>query len=102
MAKDEPQSYGSQQEWVTGDTGQQVNRQKSGPAPESADFYAERRESESSAPHQGGEISDSQLAESRGPARHSTPTGDMAAKKVTDVEGGAIRDSYFKGRDYPD
>ena len=26
MAKNEPQSYGSEKEWLTGDTGQAVNR----------------------------------------------------------------------------
>jgi hypothetical protein len=31
MAKNEPQSYGSQQEWLTGETGQKVNPSEGGP-----------------------------------------------------------------------
>lgn len=95
----EPQSYGSGSDWVTGKTGQEVNEQKSEPAPEHRDFYDERRESESTAPDQGGHTSDFQLAESAEPA--GTPTGEESpVTKVTPQQGGAKRDSFFKKRDY--
>ena len=65
MPKDtrEPQSYGSGSDWVTGRTGQEVNDQKSTPAPEHREFYDDRRESETSQEHQGGKVSDVQKRE---------------------------------------
>lgn len=59
----EPQSYGSGSDWVTGKTGQEVNDPKSSPPPEHADFYENRRESETSHEHQGGKTSDVQREE---------------------------------------
>ena len=95
----EPQSYGSGSDWVTGNTGETVNDQKSEPAPEHRDFYDERRESETTAPAQGGQTSDFQLADSAEPA--GQPTGEESPiPKVTSAEGGAKRDSFFKKRDY--
>ncbi|HEX7151562.1 MAG TPA: hypothetical protein VF618_08755 [Thermoanaerobaculia bacterium] len=102
MPKDtrEPQSYGSDADWVTGKTGQQVNDQAGVPAPEHREFYDDRQEQERSAPDQGGKISDVQLAES-----DAQPTGQGgeehdAATKVTVKDSGAKRDSYFRKRDY--
>lgn len=101
MANDtkEPQSYGSGSDWVTGNTGQQVNDQKSEPAPEHRDFYDERRESETTTPAQGGHTSDFQLAENAEPVGPTTGEESPIAK-VTTAEGGAKRDSFFKKRDY--
>ena len=95
MAKDEPQSYGSQADWVSGHVGQEVNHPKA-PAGEN------RRESESSAPHQGGDTPAEQLAgqNDSAPSCDEMDGGDEGAKKVTDVEGGARRDGFFKQRDY--
>lgn len=95
----EPQSYGSDRDWVTGQTGQQVNDQASAPAPEHRPFYDERRESESSGSKQGGLTSEHQLADSAQPV--GRPTGeDAPPSKVTTTPGGAKRDSFFKRRDY--
>jgi hypothetical protein len=95
----EPQSYGSQEDWVTGKTGEQVNEQKSTPAPEHREFYDDRRESETTHEHQGGKTSPQQLAEN---AQASGPSSDATAplKKVTTQSGGSKRDSYFRKRDY--
>jgi hypothetical protein len=95
----EPQSYGSSEEWVTGKTDQKVNDPKSAPAPEHQEFYDERRESESSAPHQGGHTSDVQLAESVQPVANARDDGNPTTG-ITTQESGAKRDSYFKKRDY--
>jgi hypothetical protein len=95
----EPQSYGSNEEWVTGKTGGQVNDQKSTPPAEHRQFYDERRDSDISAPHQGGKTSDVQLAESAEPEGGSNDATDPSTK-VNSREGGAKRDSYFKKRDY--
>lgn len=103
MPKDtrEPQSYGSDQDWVTGRTGQDVNEQgqASTPPPEHREFYDERRESETSAPEQGGLTSDFQLAEN---AQASAPSADDQSpiNGVTVEKGGAKRGSYFRKRDY--
>jgi hypothetical protein len=101
MPKDtrEPQSYGSGADWLTGRTGQQVNDQKSEPAPEHREFYDERRESETSAPDQGGKTSDVQLADNAQPG--GSPQGEFEpVTKVTSAEGGAKRGGFFKKRDY--
>ena len=94
----EPQSYGSQADWTTGKTGGNVNDPKSEPEPEHREFYDERRDSEESAPSQGGRISPVQLSENseprgRGEERASPSPG------VSTHEGGAKRGSYFKDRD---
>jgi hypothetical protein len=95
----EPQSYGSGKDWVTGKTGQEVNDQKSEPAPEHREFYDERRESETTSPHQGGRTSDRQLAESDQAGGRTT--GEYAPQSsVTTRETGAKRGSFFRKRDY--
>ncbi|MGZ8867358.1 MAG: hypothetical protein ACXW2P_03365 [Thermoanaerobaculia bacterium] len=99
MAK-EPQSYGSQKDWVTGNVGETVNPQKGTPKPEHDDFYENRRESETNDGDQGGLVSDRQLAENAQlPGRGSSPD-EQPARKVTDQATGAKRGGYFKDRDY--
>lgn len=101
MPKDtkEPQSYGSGSDWLTGRTGQEVNDQKSEPAPEHREFYDDRRSSESPSSDRGGLTSDHQLAESAEPI--GSPTGgDSPVAGVTAQPSGAKRDSFFKKRDY--
>ena len=84
----EPQSYGSDADWVTGKTGQQVNEQTGEPAPEPREFE-----------DQGGKVSDVQLAENAQPG--GRPEGEHEpVSKVTAAEGGAKRGGYFKKRDY--
>lgn len=95
----EPQSYGSGGDWLSGKTGQEVNPQKSEPAPEHREFYDNRRESETSAPDQGGRTSPVQVAESA-QLSGSGRSGDESVRKVTAQPGGAKRTSYFKKRDY--
>lgn len=94
----EPQSYGSQGDWVTGRTGEQVHDQKSTPPAEHADFYEGRREAESSAPHQGGHVSPVQRSESE--KQVPSDEGVRSPAPYTDQKSGAKRDSYFKKRDY--
>lgn len=96
--KKEPQSYGSEREWVTGRTGQQVNPQKQAPPPEHADFYDDRRESEGNATHQGGLVTAEQASETpHAPATTGTNAeGDLESHKgVSNRESG-----YFRKRDY--
>lgn len=99
----EPQSYGSGEDWVTGETGEEVNDQKSRPPAEHKQFYDSRHDSDSSAPHQGGHTSDVQLAEC---ANGNCDQGEgetnpkQPATKVTAKDGGAKHDSFFRKRDY--
>jgi hypothetical protein len=81
--KKEPQSYGSQDDWVSGRTDQKVNTHPT-------DFE------ESASPHQGGETSPVQSRE------HTMPSGPPAddGRKVTVAPSGAKRGGYFKERDY--
>ena len=83
--KKEPQSYGSGRDWLTGDVGQTVNRQKGNPNSQHGDFYQSRHDD---------------AAEG---VRPSPPVGEedtASPPKVTDEEGGTRRDSYFRNRDY--
>jgi hypothetical protein len=101
--KNEPQSYGSGEEWVTGETGQKVNAPKSSPTAEHQEFYDSRRDAEGSAPHQGGHTSAAQLADheqASAPAGNAAETDHQPVTKVTSNEGGAKRDSFFRKRDY--
>ena len=102
MPKDtkEPQSYGSGKDWVTGRTGQEVNDQDAPPPPEHAEFYDERRESETTMPDQGGRTSEYQLAENEAQPEGKPTSADGDAPRVTTQDGGAKRDSFFKKRDY--
>lgn len=93
----EPQSYGSERDWVTGRTGQQPNDPDAPPPASQAEFYEERRDSEESAPHQGGEVSPEQLAET---ANASETEGERSPAPITQTPGGAKRGGYFKERDY--
>lgn len=103
----EPQSYGSGEDWVTGETGEEINPPKSTPSPEHREFYDPRRESETSAPHQGGNMSGVQLDECShldDNCEHVDGPGDgenQPVSKVTSKHGGAKHDSYFRKRDYP-
>jgi hypothetical protein len=96
----EPQSYGSQGEWVSGKTGQQVNRQKSEPPAGQAGFYEGRRDSESSAPHQGGDVSEVQSGDSAPLETRAIDGDETAVKGISVRETGAKRRSFFKDRDY--
>ena len=103
MPKDtrEPQSYGSDKDWVSGKTGQEVNDQAGTPAPEHREFYDERREAENNAADasQGGKVSEVQLADNV--QQTGNPTGgESPVTKVTGADGGAKRGGYFKKRDY--
>jgi hypothetical protein len=98
----EPQSYGSGEDWVTGETGEEVNPPKSTPPPEHRHFYEPRHE-ESSAPHQGGDTSGVQLAECNSCQEDGSDdaTGrNQPVTKVTSKTGGAKHDSFFRKRDY--
>lgn len=99
MPKDtkEPQSYGSGPDWLTGRTGQQVNDPESAPPAGQREFYDDRRESETSAPDQGGRTSEVQMGESDQP--DGKPSVEESPR-ITTEEGGAKRDSFFKKRDY--
>ena len=96
--KKEPQSYGSEADWVSGRTGQKVNDNKSAPTPEHRDFYDARRESETSDRHQGGEISPEQHAENLEAAADAPPVRKPAG--AGSKTGGAKRGGFFKKRDY--
>jgi hypothetical protein len=87
--KKEPQSYGSQGDWVAGTTGQKTN-------PERPGSFDEHRENDASAPHQGGDTSPVQSREHAMPSGPPTDSGH----NVTVSKSGAKRGGYFKERDY--
>ncbi|HEX3582924.1 MAG TPA: hypothetical protein VH087_14245 [Thermoanaerobaculia bacterium] len=87
----EPQSYGSQDDWTSGETGQNVNNPKSERAPEAIEG-------------DGGSVSPVQFAdtESAPLMQHGVQHGgdDQPVQRVTSVATGAKRESFFKDRDY--
>ena len=96
----EPQSYGSQGEWVSGKTGQQVNRQKSEPPAGQSSSYENRRDSETSAPHQGGDVSPVQSSDREPLDVSAIENEETVLKGISTQEHGAKRGSFFKDRDY--
>ena len=80
--KNEPQSYGSQGEWVTGKTGQTVNRQPERPADDDSAMAAQPGESDP--PGRAEPIAES----------------EQPVQKVTSTPEGAKRGGFFKDRDY--
>lgn len=97
--KNEPQSYGSQQDWLTGKTGQKVNPPSSEISAQHDEFYHPEQNNPQSGPHEGGDVSPVQRAENAEGAEEGEEAS-VPAQKGTDGEGGAKRGSYFKDRDY--
>lgn len=83
----EPQSYGSQGDWLTGKTGQKIEGKKGG--------FRNKNQDES-APHQGGDTSPVQSKEHAMPSGAPTDT----VQNMSAAESGAKRSGYFKERDY--
>lgn len=101
MANDkEPQSYGSQGDWVTGNVGEEVNRLAGRPNSQHGDFYESRHDSERSGPDQGGKVSPEQIDENERQGMARDVEGETSAHKVTGAESGAKRGGFFRGRDY--
>ena len=85
--RNEPQSYGSQKEWLTGETGQNVNRLKGNRnSQRGGDFYANG--------------SDQTQVYDHDPIGKAEEDGQEPGHKVSSDESGAKRESYFKKRDY--
>jgi hypothetical protein len=82
----EPQSYGSQDDWTSGKTGQSVNKPKSEPVHE--------------VENEGGSVSPVQLADIKGADVIQHGSEDVPARRVTSAATGAKRGSFFKDRDY--
>ena len=78
--KNEPQSYGSQAEWVTGETGQKVNRPPEGSG--KSDVVAVQPGERD--PMGGAAVEDN----------------EQPVRKVTSTPEGAKRGGFFKERDY--
>jgi hypothetical protein len=94
-SKGEPQSYGSQGDWASGKTGQEVSDQDTSSPP------LDVRDSEGSAPHQGGDVSPVQSGENLELHGPSTPVEDeQPIAKITTTPSGAKRGGFFRQRDY--
>ena len=92
----EPQSYGSQDDWTSGKTGESVNDPKSEPTPEHADFYESKVETDT----EGGSVSPVQLADTEGAHVIQHGSDDAPVQRVTGAPTGAKREGFFKDRDY--
>lgn len=98
MAGKEPQSYGSQGEWVRGETGGEVSQQK-GKAPAArSDFYDGRASGDDNAAEGGYTPAVVEVAAHPEPGKRSS---ELTSRKVSAEDGGARRSSFFKDRDYP-
>lgn len=102
-SRNEPQSYGSQAEWVKGNVGETVNRQKGTAGSPQSDFYESRHDSDESPGAQGGKVSPVQTSEnveSAQPGKGATESDEQPVPGVTTSASGARRGSFFKDRDY--
>lgn len=96
----EPQSYGSQKDWLHGKTGQTVDRTPHKSDRHDEAFYDDRRTSETSEAPNGGMTSPFQTSESELASRDTSATdvvGSGARKVATDSDR---RVSYWRERDY--
>ncbi len=85
--RNEPQRYGGQKEWLTGETGQNFNRLKGNRnSQRGGDFYANG--------------SDQTKVFESDPIGKAVEDDHEPAQGVTSESSGAKRDSYFKKRDY--
>lgn len=100
-AGNEPQSYGSSAEWLTGRTGQTVEGTPQRATRHDEAFYEDRHQpARTDQADAGGKVSEVQLAESDSvplPARSATATG--SATRHADA-GAEQRKSYWRDRDY--
>jgi hypothetical protein len=102
--ENEPQSYGSQGEWVSGRTGGTVDGRSQKESAPDASIYDSRHTSDRSPGAQGGEISPVDLARNARPRPGAgfIDEEDLTPRKVTSHPSGAKHDSYFRERDYPE
>ncbi|HEV8432444.1 MAG TPA: hypothetical protein VGR95_03450 [Thermoanaerobaculia bacterium] len=82
----EPQSYGSQDDWTSGKTGQSVEKPVSEPVGE--------------VENEGGRVSPIQFADTESAPVVQHGADDEPVQRVTSAPTGAKRDSFFKERDY--
>jgi hypothetical protein len=97
----EPQSYGSQADGQTGDTGQEASTLNGHPGSQHADFYESRREIETNAPDQRG-LSQPEWTDHVDVLRPIQTVAEVedSARKITGEKGGARREGFFRKRDY--
>jgi hypothetical protein len=97
----EPQSYGSEKDWLTGKTGQTVENTPERTSRHDEEFYESRHESEESPAPLGGKSSPQHSDPSPRKAvdNASTPVTGTGTTKVSDAAAGD-RKSFFKKRDY--
>jgi hypothetical protein len=96
----EPQSYGSNGEWLKGKTGQTVERTPERTDRHDESFYESRHELPPDRSI-GGKVGEIQAAESSDPMDETAPapsvTGTASTRVATDSDQ---RKSYFRDRDY--
>lgn len=90
----EPQSYGSESDWLTGKTGQTVDETPGRESRHDEEFYESRHEQEGESPAAGGDVTDTERGVSPARTSDSPSTTTRAGDTVEE------RDSFFKERDY--
>lgn len=90
----EPQSYGSESDWLTGKTGQTVANTPDRVSRHDEDFYDSRHEQEGETPAVEADAED--------PGRAVSPVRTTDSPSTVTRAGDAVeeRDSFFKDRDY--
>lgn len=91
----EPQSYGSESDWLTGKTGQTVENTPERTSRHDEDFYDSRNRHEGETPAADPEVTSD-------PVGGSSPVRTSDSPSTTTRAGDAVeeRDSFFKDRDY--
>lgn len=98
----EPQSYGSQEEWLRGRTGQTVNETPNTARRHDEAFYDDQRDGEQSEAPQGGLTSPIQRREAAAqPGRRDDASVEVTGTPIQKIsEMSDERRSYWKDRDY--
>jgi hypothetical protein len=86
----EPQSYGSQGDWVSGHVDGELNEPKND-SPQRTGGSSDDR---------GGKVSESAAGDKPAPIPQTSDDERDPVQKVTGLKTGAKRESYFKTRDY--
>lgn len=97
----EPQSYGSQQDWVRGETGQSVNDTQNSARRHDEEFYDDHRETEESRSPRGGLTSPLQREDPLQAAGVDSASAEVVGTPIQKIsERSDERHSYWKDRDY--
>lgn len=95
----EPQSYGSEADWLSGKTGETVQNTPNRVSRHDEEFYEDRHQSKESEAPDGGMQTPKRADLKNAPAADQSKT-EITGTATTKVSDASDRKSFFKKRDY--